>query len=60
MEIHPASFRSKEAISTCRSPHPYLIIIHRTASIGINSTIFHNVTIGVIEGHDKKLQASYI
>lgn len=41
-EIHPDSFRNKEAIATCRLPHPYLIIIHRTASIGINSTIFHN------------------
>lgn len=59
-EIHPDSFRSKEAIATCRLPHPYLIIIHRTASIGINSTIFHNVTIGVIEGYKRKLQASYL
>lgn len=57
-EIHPDSFRNKEAIATCRLPHPYLIIIHRTASIGINSTIFHNVTIGVIEGNNRKLQAS--
>lgn len=48
-EIHPDSFRNKESIATCRLPHPYLIIIHRTASIRINSTIFHNVTIGVIE-----------
>lgn len=59
-EIHPDSFRSKEAIATCRLPHPYLIIIHRTTSIGINSTIFHNVTIGVIEGNNRKLQASYL
>lgn len=59
-EILPDSFRNKEAIATCRLPHPYLIIIHRTASIGINSTIFHNVTIGVIEGNNRKLQASYL
>lgn len=59
-EIHPDSFRSKEAITNCRLPHPYLIIIHKTASIGINSTIFHNVTIGVIEGNNKILKASYL
>ena len=59
-EIHPDSFRGKEAIVTCRLPHPYLIIIHKTASIGINSVIFHNVTIGVIEGSNRKLQASYL
>lgn len=59
-EIHPDSFRSKEAIATCRLPHPYIIIVHRTTSIGINSTIFHNVTIGVIEGHNRRLQASYL
>lgn len=59
-EIHPDSFRSKEAISTCRLPHPYLIIIHKTASIGVNSTIFHNVTIGVIEKEDRNLISSYL
>lgn len=60
-EIHPESFRSKEAIATCRLPHPYLIIIHRTASIGVNSTIFHNVTIGVIEKkRGETLRASYL
>lgn len=60
-EIHPNSFRNKEAIATCRLPHSYLIIIHRTASIGINSTIFHNVTIGVIEGGgSKQLKSSYL
>ena len=45
-EIHPDSFRDKDAIVSCRLPHPYLIIIHRTASLGSNMSIFQGVTIG--------------
>lgn len=48
-EISPDSFISSDNIVSLRLPHPFLIIIHRTASIGLNCTIFHNVTIGVIE-----------
>lgn len=32
-------------------PHPFGIIINRTATIGRNVTIFHQVTIGVNEHH---------
>lgn len=49
-QIHPESFVSLEAIATCRLPHPYLIIIHRTCLIGTESVIFHDVTVGLIEG----------
>ena len=48
-EIHPDSFRDKEAIVTCCMPHPYLIVIHRKASLGANMRIFQGVTIGIIE-----------
>lgn len=37
-----------------RLPHPYNIIIHKTAKIGNNCTIFQNVTIGVIESRELK------
>lgn len=50
-EVHPDSFSSLQAISSCRLPHPYLIIIHRSASIQTDTVIFHNVTIGVIENN---------
>lgn len=36
-----------------RLPHPFGIIINRTASIGRNVTIFHQVTIGVNEHHGR-------
>ncbi|UCZ80856.1 hypothetical protein LHL03_06915 [Pectobacterium carotovorum] len=48
-EIHPDSFFSAKAILTLRLPHPFLIIIHRSARIGNDVTLFHNVTIGARE-----------
>lgn len=48
-QINPKTFLNKEAIVTCRLPHPFQIIIHGTASIGLRSTIFHGVTIGSVE-----------
>lgn len=45
-DISPYSFDSVEAILTCRMPHPFLIIINGTTSIGQNCTIYHQVTIG--------------
>lgn len=48
-EIHPDSFINKEAIVSCRLPHPYMIIIHRKTILGRNLVIFQGVTIGVIE-----------
>ena len=52
-EIHPESFTLLSLISL-RLPHPYNIIIHKTAKIGNNCTIFQNVTIGVIESRELK------
>jgi serine O-acetyltransferase len=49
VEISPTSFKNIENIKTLRMPHPYNIIIHGKSIIGKNVTIFHNVTIGVIE-----------
>lgn len=49
-EINPCSFINGSAIATLRLPHPFLIIVHGNAKIGKNATIFHNVTVGVIEG----------
>lgn len=49
-DISPISFQSKTAISTLRLPHPYLIIVHANAKLQNDITLFHNVTIGVIEG----------
>lgn len=48
-EIHPDSFIDKEAIVSCRLPHPFMIIIHRKSILGHNLVIFQGVTIGVIE-----------
>lgn len=63
-DIHPDSFASLDAISTCRMPHPYLIVVHQTARIQDNAVIFHNVTIGVIEDgsapHAAQLGKMYI
>lgn len=49
-DVSPISFIDKSAIATLRLPHPYLIIIHGKAKLSQNVTIFHNVTIGAIEG----------
>jgi len=52
-DISPYSFNSIEAIVTCKMPHPFMIIINSSTSIGNNSIIYHNVTIGNREGrHD--------
>ncbi|MDR2011215.1 MAG: hypothetical protein LBQ22_12120 [Bacteroidales bacterium] len=51
-QIHPDSFIDIEAICTLRLPHPYMIIIHRSAKIGHNCTIFHECTIGITEGNN--------
>lgn len=48
-EIHPDSFIDKEAIVTCRLPHPFMIIIHRESVLGHNLCVFQDVTIGVLE-----------
>lgn len=48
-EIHPDSFVDKEAIVSCRLPHPFMIIIHKKTILGHNLVIFQGVTIGVIE-----------
>lgn len=52
-EVHPDSFKDLNAIATLRLPHPYVIIIHRSASIGNDCTIYQGCTIGVIETHDQ-------
>jgi serine O-acetyltransferase len=57
-EVHPDSFVDLQAISTLRLPHPYMIIIHRSASIAHNCTIFHECTIGVIEKDDQPNKAA--
>lgn len=49
VEVHPDSFSSAAAILSLRLPHPFLIIVHRSARIGSNVTLFHNVTIGARE-----------
>lgn len=59
-EISPDSFVSPDHIVTLRLPHPFLIIIHRTATIGAHCTIFHNVTIGVLENSPYGLEAGNI
>lgn len=59
-EISPNSFDSPEHIASLRLPHPFLIIIHATAKIGIGCTIFHNVTIGVVENKGCPLVAARI
>jgi|GEM_PF-4354242 len=52
VEVHPDSFASPAAILSLRLPHPFLIIVHRSARIGSDVTLFHNVTIGAREkGH---------
>lgn len=48
-EISPDNFASKEEIISLRLPHPFLIIIHKTAKIGKNCVIFHNCTLGIVE-----------
>lgn len=57
-EVHPDSFNSLDAISTLRLPHPYVIIIHRSARIGNNCTIYQGCTIGVIEERSQPLAAN--
>lgn len=42
-------FDCVEAILTCRIPHPFLIIINATTSIGQDGTIYYQVTIGNLE-----------
>lgn len=59
-EISPDSFISLDHIVSLRLPHPFLIIIHRTALIGANCTIFHNVTIGVLENSSYGFKAGEI
>lgn len=59
-EISPNSFDSPEHIASLRLPHPFLIIIHATAKIGMDCTIFHNVTIGVVENKGCPLVAARI
>lgn len=58
-EVHPDSFRDLDSIVTLRIPHPYMIIIHRSAKIGDHCTIFQSCTIGVIETHNQ-CEAAYI
>lgn len=50
LQILPSSF-TKESLLTLRIVHPYMIIIHGTAQIGKNCTLYHEVTIGNIEHH---------
>jgi serine O-acetyltransferase len=59
-EVHPDSFMDVEAISTLRLPHPYMIIIHKSAKIGVKCTIFHECTIGVIEKDTGTCQAAIL
>lgn len=59
-EVHPDSFADLDAISTLRLPHPYMIIIHRSASIAHHCTIFHECTIGVIEKEHQEPKAAIL
>lgn len=43
VEVHPDFFVSAAAIPSLRLPHPFQ---HRSARIGSDVTLFHNVTIG--------------
>ena len=52
-ELRTKSFFNLESITSLRLPHPFLIIVHENSKIGKNVTIFHNVTIGVIEGDER-------
>lgn len=64
VEVHPDSFDSPEALLSLRLPHPFLIVVHRSARIGCNVTLFHNVTIGAREqghaGFPRLCEGSYI
>ncbi len=47
-QILPDSF-TRESLLSLRLPHPFMIIIHPNSKIGVNCTIYHEVTIGCIE-----------
>lgn len=51
-EISPDSFKTSREIASLRLPHPYLIIVHNTARLGNDCTLFHNITVGVIESQN--------
>lgn len=59
-EVHPDSFIDLNSIITLRLPHPYMIIIHRSASIGHHCTIFHECTIGVVENDHRPFKAAML
>jgi len=52
-QMNPDVFINKQAIATCRLPHPFMIIFHRSSRIGAGSTIFHGVTVGSSEREGK-------
>lgn len=53
-QISPLSFSSDKAILTLRLAHPFMIIIHPQAKIGMNCTIYHGVTLGIIENKNQE------
>lgn len=57
VEIAPSIFCNKNAIVTLRMPHPFGIVIHGNAKIESDVTIFHRVTLGVVEKNDMVLLA---
>lgn len=59
-EISPESFDNIESLVSLRIPHPFMVIIHKTAKIGANCTIFQGVTIGVVEKVGANQQAAII
>ena len=59
-DISPYSFNSRNAIVTCRLPHPFVIIINSNTIIGENVTIYHSVTIGSRERQGEEKSESTI
>lgn len=51
-EYYASSF-TEDSIRTLKLPHPFGLIINRHAKIGLNCTIFHDVTIGLVEEKGK-------
>ncbi len=48
LNLKPSSF-SLDSLLTLRLVHPYMIIINGGCNIGSNCTIYHDVTLGMIE-----------
>ena len=54
VELDPRTF-DNESLCSLRLPHPYNIIVHGDSRIGMNCTLFHNVTVGARERRDKSV-----